>query len=137
MTPDRGPREAGENGPAGPDEGPAPIPQDVVELLAEAVDLEDPVEVVEDADGMTYRLAGRPFAHAAGLVFEVHLGREIAEAALRTPDAGPSTRGSEWVRLGPARIDDHAADRVVAWFEMGRRIAAGRRPPPQGGERRT
>lgn len=121
----------------GPDDGldgPVGIPQDMVLLLDETADLDDPVEVEAGPDGTTYRLAGRPFAWAGGLAFEAQLGPDIASAALRTPDVLPSSRGPGWIRLVPLVIDDHAADRVVAWFEMARRIAAGRqgRSPGSG-----
>jgi len=113
-------------------DGPAGIPQEMVLLLEETADLDEPVEMTAGVDGTTYLLAGRPFAWAGGLVFEAHLGADIASAALRTPDVMPSARGSGWVRLAPSLIDDHVADRVVAWFEMARRIAVGRQAPPTG-----
>ena len=106
------------------------IPQDMVELLEETADLDDPVEVSVGADGTTYLLGGRPFAWARALAFEVQLGPDIAAAALRTPDVSASTRGAGWIRLEPTVVEDHAADRVVAWFEMARRIAVGRQAKP-------
>lgn len=108
------------------------IPQDFARLLEEAADLEPPVEVVGADRGTTYRLDGRPFAIAAGPTFDVHLGPDIAAAAVRTPDVTASSLGPGWVHLAPERIDDHAADRALAWFEMARRIAAGKRRPPDG-----
>lgn len=123
-----------ELGPLEPGDG-AGIPQDMRELLDATADLDAPVEVTAATTGTTYLLAGRPFAWAAGRVFEVQLGPDIASAALRTPDVTPSTRGAGWIRLAPAVIDDHAADRVVAWFEMARRIATGRQAKPAGGRR--
>lgn len=113
----------------------AGIPQDMRELLEATADLDAPVEVTVAASGTTYLLARRPFAWAAGRVFEVQLGPDISSAASRTPDVTSSTRGPGWIRLDPAVIDDHAADRVVAWFEMARRIAAGRQAKPSGGSR--
>jgi hypothetical protein len=110
--------------------GGAAIPQDMTVLLRETADLADPVEVAAGPGGVTYALGGRPFAWASGPAFEVHLGPEVATAALRTPDVTPSARGTGWIHLEPAAIDDHAADRVVAWFAFARRIAAGR----QGGD---
>ena len=115
--------------------GDAAIPQDMVRLLDETADLADPVEVLPAPDGTTYLLGGRPFAWASGLVFEAQLGPDIAAAALRTADVTPSARGSGWIRLDPATIEDHAADRVVAWFEMARRIAVGRLAKPNGSRR--
>ena len=119
-----------------PDDGPEGIPQDMVQLLEETADLDDPVEVALATEGASYLLAGRAFAWARGLAFEANVGQDIAAAALRTPDVTPSPRGPGWIRLTPMVIDDHAADRVVAWFEMARRIAVGRQAPlPPGGRR--
>ncbi len=116
-----------------PDETGAPegegIPQTAAELLAEAADLEPPVDVRSAGPLTEYRIGDRPFAVAAPDAFEVDLGPEVAAAALRTPDAGASPRGPGWVRLATPSIDDHAADRIVSWFELARRIAAGRRGP--------
>jgi len=108
---------------------PAAIPQSAAELIAETADLEPPVEVVEGGGRTEYRIGGRVFAVAEGRAFAADLGAEIAGAALRTPDAAASPRGPGWVHLDPAVIDDHAADRIVSWFEMARRIATGRRVP--------
>jgi hypothetical protein len=123
-----------------PLESPAPgdgedIPQDMVVLLEATADLDKPVEVVTGPTGTTYQLGERPFAWAQGLAFEVQLGSDIASAALRTPDVSPSARGPGWIRLEPAVIDDHAADRMVSWFELARRIAAGRQARPSGSSR--
>jgi hypothetical protein len=85
--------------------------------------------------GTTYQLAGRPFAWAQGLAFEAQIGPDIATAALRTPDVTLSMRGPGWIRLAPAVIDDHAADRMVAWFELARRIAVGKQVKPSGTRR--
>lgn len=112
-------------------DGPEPegIPQTAAELLLEAADLEPPVEVHAAGPLTEYRIGDRAFAAAAPDAFEVDLGPEVAAAALRTPDAGASSRGAGWVRLATPAIDDHAADRIVSWFELARRIAAGRRGP--------
>lgn len=114
---------------AGEDPGDAGIPQDAAELIAETADLEPPVEVVTVGARTEYRIGGRVFAVAEGAAFAADLGMEIATAALRTPDAAASPRGPGWVVLGAAHIDDHAADRIVSWFELARRIATGRRAP--------
>jgi hypothetical protein len=114
-----------------PDDGGDPddaIPQRMDVLLEMVVDLEPPVAVVIDGAVTTYTLAGRTFAAAAGRAFEADLGPEVAAAASRTPDVRASGRGVGWIRLEPMVIDDLTADRVVAWFELARRIAAGRRP---------
>lgn len=111
------------------DEDEAPIPQEIPVLIEETADLEPPVEVVQAGATTEYRVAGRVFAVASARVFEADLGAEVASAAVRTPDAGGSGRGPGWVRFSPAAIDDHGADRIVAWFELARRIAAGRQVP--------
>jgi hypothetical protein len=116
-------------------DGEAGIPQEMVRLLEVTADLEPPVEVSPGTGGVLYGLGGRAFAWAGGLTFEAQLGPDIGAAALRTPDVTPSPRGPGWIRLQPAHIDDHAADRVIAWFEMARRIAAGRQVRPDGGRR--
>jgi hypothetical protein len=46
----------------------------------------------------------------------------LAAAARRTPDAGSSERGPEWVIFRPPAVDQHAVDRATAWF-----LAAARR----------
>ena len=40
----------------------------------------------------------------------------VADAAVRTPDVAHSSRGPGSVAFAPAELDDHAADRAVAWF---------------------
>ena len=57
-------------------------------------------------------------------VFELLLGEEIAEAALRTPDTAVSSRGSAWVRFAPTDWDDMAFDRLEAWFRVAWRLAS-------------
>ena len=57
---------------------------------------------------------------------ELRLGDEIAEAAMGTPDTGPSSRGPAWVRFSPAEWDDHAFDRLEAWFRVAWRLAGSR-----------
>ena len=57
-------------------------------------------------------------------VFELRLGEEIGEAAMRTPDTSPSPRGPAWVRFAPATWDDMAFDRFEAWFRVAWRLAA-------------
>ena len=87
-------------------------------LLDEAGDVETVVDREYSRNGSTF--AARPEED----VVELRLGDEIAEAALRTPDTGPSSRGPEWVRFAPARWDELAFDRVEAWFRVAWRSAA-------------
>ncbi|MBI3751644.1 MAG: hypothetical protein HY263_08335 [Chloroflexi bacterium] len=55
---------------------------------------------------------------------ELRLDPAIARAATRTPDTAPSDRGPEWVRFAPRELDDHAVDRLEAWFAFARRRAS-------------
>jgi hypothetical protein len=70
--------------------------------------------------------AGQPCAAASGSAVELRLHPEIAEAARNTPDAGVSGRGSDWVRFAPQVLDQHARDRIEAWFLSAWRAAGGR-----------
>ncbi len=91
----------------------------LAELLDEAGDIETPVDREYARDGVTF--AARPSDN----VIELRLGAEIAEAARRTPDTGESARGDAWVRFAPRSWDeDHAQDRLEAWFRVAWRFAA-------------
>jgi hypothetical protein len=72
--------------------------------------------------------AGVVFAARIGVdAIELRLGPEIAEAATRTPDTFLSSRGAGWVRFAPRVWDEHAFDRLEAWFRVAWRFAAPRR----------
>ena len=64
----------------------------------------------------TWSVAGRPFAVLSGPAIELRMDPAVAHAATRTPDTTASERGPEWVRFEPAELDDHAGDRLAAWF---------------------
>ena len=89
------------------------------ELLADsAIDLAGcSVETGRDG-GRTWSRNRRPFAcvSADGRTAEFLLDPAVADAAVRTPDVAHSSRGPGWVAFTPAELDDHAADRAVAWF---------------------
>jgi hypothetical protein len=72
---------------------------------------------------VTWSRGGRPFAvaKAGGASAEFALDPAVADAAARTPDVAPSDRGVGWVRFAPAALDDHAADRALAWFASAHR----------------
>ncbi len=91
--------------------------------LQDLVDEAGDVTVVESASGREYRRGGRPFAVDEAGAVELRLGPDIAEAAMRTPDSGPSSRGEDWVRVAPHEWDDHALDRLEAWFRVAWRFA--------------
>ena len=93
-------------------------------MLADLLDEAGDVQVLADRE---YARNGRPFAQRTGEnVIELRLGEEIAEAALRTPDTGPSNRGPDWVRFAPQQWDEHALDRLEAWFRVAWRMAGTR-----------
>jgi hypothetical protein len=91
------------------------------DILAELLDEARDVEVQATRE---YARNGVAFAHRTDEeVVEIRLGAEIAEAAMRTPDTQPSSRGTDWVRFAPKTWDDHARDRFEAWFRVAWRFA--------------
>ena len=82
------------------------------------------VESTLGADGSTtWSRGARPFAVAAadGSSAEFALDPAVADAAARTRDVTLSGRGPGWVAFAPAELDDHAADRAVAWLASAHR----------------
>ena len=75
------------------------------------------------ASGIEYVRHGQPIAAVGGAAVELRLLLDVAEAARRTPDTGPSRRGDEWVRFAPSAWDEHATDRLEAWFRVAWRFA--------------
>jgi hypothetical protein len=94
------------------------------DILADLLDETDDVEVLANReyarDGVAF--AWRPEEH----VIELRLGVDIAEAAQRTPDTHVSERGAAWVRFTPSEWDEHARDRLQAWFRVAWRMAESR-----------
>ena len=94
------------------------------DLLADAAGHLDDVETTLTREGaVTWSRGGRPFATLAtdGASAEFSLDPAVAAAAIRTPDVRASTRGEGWVSFSPAELDDHAADRAVAWLASAHR----------------
>ena len=92
-------------------------------LQDEATELSG-VESSVGADGSTtWSRGGRPFAVAAAndSSAEFALDPAVADAAARTPDVTLSSRGPGWVAFAPVELDDHAADRAVAWLASAHR----------------
>jgi len=90
------------------------------DLLVDAAEQLDDVETDSAPDGaITWSRGKRGFARLAsdGAAAEFALDPAVAAAAVRTPDTVPSARGSGWVSFSPVVLDDHAADRAIAWFE--------------------
>ena len=96
----------------------------LVALDAAAAELDD-VAVEMDGERRTWSRDGMAFAVLDGASAEVRIGATIAAAATRTPDTAPSRRGADWVVFTPPVFDDHARDRLEAWF-----VAAHRRAVP-------
>jgi hypothetical protein len=90
----------------------------------EALAAELPGPRRSDTGGETTWLMGsQPFAVLTGKAVELRLDPAVARAATRTPDTTPSDRGAEWVRFAPPELDDHAVDRLEAWYRSARRRA--------------
>jgi hypothetical protein len=80
-------------------------------------------ERTETGSTIAWSVAARAFAALTNDAIELRLDPPIATAAVRTPDTGPSPRGPEWVRFAPVDLDDHAVDRLEAWFGLAYRRA--------------
>jgi hypothetical protein len=94
------------------------------ELLSDAAGGLDDVDIALEPDGaIVWSRGGRPFAtvDADSVVGEFALDPAVAAAATRTPDVTASGRGQGWVAFAPPDLDDHAADRAVAWFASAHR----------------
>ena len=94
------------------------------DLLTDAAEGIPDIDAVGAPDGsVTWMATGQAFAvlDADGSAAEFCLDPAVAAAAVRTPDASPSTRGPGWVTFRPAALDGHAADRAVAWFASAHR----------------
>ncbi|MFL5641476.1 MAG: hypothetical protein ACJ77U_06650 [Chloroflexota bacterium] len=94
------------------------------DLLTDAVGQLDDVETALTGEGaISWSRGGRPFSVLAanGDSAEFGLDPPVAAAAARTPDVEPSPRGAGWVVFTPAELDDHAADRAVAWLASAHR----------------
>jgi hypothetical protein len=70
-----------------------------------------------DVDGsMAWTRAGTRFAIQRGTSVDIRVGALIGAAAVRTPDTSTSDLGPDWVSFAPSELDDHARDRLGAWF---------------------
>jgi hypothetical protein len=91
----------------------------LADLLAEAAEpLADVSATIDPAGGILWDRVGRAFAAVSvdGATADFRLDGAVADAALRTPDTARSRRGSDWVSFRPETLDDHAIDRLEAWF---------------------
>ena len=96
---------------------------DLTVLVAERARGLEGAVVTPVEGGLELRLDGEQFGIVSGGAVELRLRREVAAAALRTPDATASSRGPGWVRFEPAVVDEFARDRAVAWLESAWRFA--------------
>jgi hypothetical protein len=94
-------------------------------LEEEASDLPGTEPTLEADGSLTWVRTGRRFAAASadGSSAEFALDPAVADAATRTPDVIASGRGPGWVIFAPRDLDDHAADRAVAWLASAHRRA--------------
>jgi hypothetical protein len=104
------------------------VPASLAEtLVAAAAGLESIERRPGTGGAVEYLRAGRVLAilEAGGTAASFLLSPAVADAALRTPDTAPSTRGRGWITLRPTILDGHAVDRATAWLESAWRHAGG------------
>ena len=99
------------------------------DILRDAAARLPDVERLAEADGsVTWARGAEAFAALSddGSTAEFRLDTAVAVAAVRTPDVSSSSRGPGWVAFRPPVLDDHGADRAVAWFASAhRRLSLG------------
>ncbi len=91
-------------------------PASMTELVEDVVATLAGIKRTTDAAATVLARSDRPFAVLADTVLEVRLDPLVAGAALRTPDATASSRGTGWIRFAPSNLDRYAVDRVEAWL---------------------
>jgi hypothetical protein len=91
--------------------------------IAELVALLPDVSSSPGGAGRAWSRGSVEFAIVGPFGVEIRLDRDIAAAAIRTPDTASSPRGPEWVRFNPRELDAHALDRLEAWLELAHRRA--------------
>jgi hypothetical protein len=97
-------------------------------LEAAAAELPDATQDLGVDGAATWTRAGVRFAILRDAGVDLRVGVLIGAAAMHTPDAMTSAEGSDWVAFEPPELDDHALDRLRAWFAAAhRRAAAGDR----------
>ena len=92
-------------------------------LEGEAAELPGAEPTLGPDGSITWSRGGRSFAtvSADGSSADFALDPAVADAAARTPDVSPSSRGQGWVTFAPNDLDDHAADRATAWLASAHR----------------
>jgi hypothetical protein len=94
------------------------------ELEASAAECGDATRTSE-AGAVSWSRAGQRFAVLRGGEVDLRVGAGIGAAAIRTPDTSASAAGPDWVAFAPRELDEHARDRLTAWFAAAHRRAAG------------
>jgi hypothetical protein len=95
------------------------LEREIAELVAVLPD----VSSSPGGAGRAWSRGSVEFAIVGPFGVEIRLDRDIAAAAIRTPDTASSPRGPEWVRFNPRELDAHALDRLEAWLELAHRRA--------------
>lgn len=95
------------------------LEQQVSELVADLPEITN----APGGAGRAWSRGPVEFAVVGPFGLEIRLDREVAAAAIRTPDTAASPRGPEWVRFNPRELDAHALDRLGAWLELAHRRA--------------
>ena len=92
-------------------------------IVVAARDLPGIETTTSSAGDVSWSRGGRPFASVTGdgSTAEFDLDPAVAAAAVRTQDVASSERGPGWVTLAPTELDEHAADRGVAWLASAHR----------------
>lgn len=96
---------------------------DSLSTILEQLASEAGAESRKTGGSVEYTNTGNVFAVSDSGGVELRLLADIAEAARRTPDTSESARGDDWVRFTPREWDDHARDRLEAWFRVAWRFA--------------
>ncbi len=92
-------------------------------VIAEFLDDFPEVTGSRGGAGRSWLRGNVEFAVVGPFGAEIRLDRQVAAAAMRTPDAAPSPRGPDWVRFNPRELDPHALDRLEAWLDLAHRRA--------------
>jgi hypothetical protein len=96
-----------------------------IDAVVAAVASTEGVAGVPTDGGVAYKVGETVVVVVKDGTAEFRLRTDIAAAAARTPDAGPSPRGPEWVAFSPTNFDRFARDRIEAWFEFAVRQVKG------------
>jgi len=94
-------------------------------LETAAAELPDATQGLDVDGATTWTRAGVRFAILRDAGVDLRVGVLIGAAAMLTSDTVTSGEGSDWVAFAPPELDDHALDRLTAWFAAAHRRAVG------------